>query len=83
LTFDLVFSSLNTLRRAQSAALHYLDNALPSDVFAVATYTSNKGLRFIVPFTRDRALLHTALRRLNQIQSGDPLQLTLSSRMRP
>jgi VWFA-related protein len=82
-TFDLLFSSLNAVERAQKAAQAYVDRALPGDVFAVARYSSNHGLEFIVPFTRDRALVHSALRSLSTSYAADPLQLTLSATARP
>lgn len=79
LTFDMLFSSPNSLYRAQAAAEKYLGRALPGDVFAVAKYTSNHGLEFIIPFTRDRALVHSALASLSSSRAGDPLQLTITS----
>ena len=78
LTFDLLFSSPDALWRAQTAAEEYIDKALPGDVFAVATYSSNRGFNFLAPFTRDRALLRRALQNLNTI-AGDPLALTVAT----
>lgn len=83
LTFDLLFSSPNSLQRAQKAAEKYLEHALPGDVFSVAKYTSNRGLEFIVPFTRDRALAQAAVASLTTSASGDPLQLTLAAAAPP
>jgi VWFA-related protein len=77
LTFDSRFSSRFALQRAQKAALQYVDHALPGDVFAVATYTGNHGLQFVVPFTRDQVLLRRALRGLGTARAGDPLFLTV------
>jgi VWFA-related protein len=79
LTFDFRFSSLGAVQRAQKAALRYVDHALPGDVFAVATYTANHGLQFVVPFTRDQVLLRRALRGLGRARAGDPLFLTVSN----
>jgi hypothetical protein len=79
LTFDLLFSTPNALVRARAAAEQYLDRALPGDVFAVATYTSNHGLNFVIPFSRDRELVHGALRSLSATGAGDPLALTFSA----
>ena len=79
LTFDLLFSSTSALQRAQKAAEQYVDHALPGDVFAVATYTGSHGLQFVVPFTRDQALLRRALRGLGRARAGDPLFLTVSA----
>jgi VWFA-related protein len=81
--FDMLFSSLNSLNRAQKAAEGYLEHALPGDVFAVARYTSNHGLELIVPFTRDRKLVFTALRLMSTKYAGDPLQLTISRSPQP
>ncbi len=77
LTFDMRFSSRFALQRAQKAALQYIDHPLPGDVFAVATYTGNHGLQFVVPFTRDQVLLRRALRGLSSVRAGDPLFLTV------
>jgi VWFA-related protein len=77
LTFDLRFSTRAALQRAQRAAEQYVDRALPGDVFGVATYTANHSLQFVVPFTRDQALLHRALRGLGSARAGDPLFLTV------
>jgi VWFA-related protein len=77
LTFDSRFSSRFALQRAQKAALQYVDHALPGDVFAVATYTGNHSLQFVVPFTRDQALLRRALAGLGSARAGDPLFLTV------
>jgi VWFA-related protein len=83
LTFDLLFSTPNSIQRAQKAAEVYLDHASPGDVFAVAKYTSNHGFEFIVPFTRDRALAQAAIGSLSSSASGDPLQLTLAAAAQP
>ncbi|MEA2238971.1 MAG: hypothetical protein QOC81_3695 [Thermoanaerobaculia bacterium] len=77
LTFDLRFSTRSALQRAQKAALQYVDHALPGDVFAVAKYTANHSLQFVVPFTRDQALLRRALLGLGSARAGDPLFLTV------
>jgi VWFA-related protein len=77
LTFDMRFSSRAALQRAQKAAEQYVDHAVSGDVFAVATYTANHSLQFVVPFTRDQALLHRALRGLGSARAGDPLFLTV------
>jgi VWFA-related protein len=79
LTFDFRFSSRDALQRAQKAALKYVDHALPGDVFAVATYSANHSLQFVVPFTRDQVLLRRALRGLGRARAGDPLFLTVST----
>jgi VWFA-related protein len=77
LTFDSRFSSRFALQRAQKAALQYVDHALPGDVFAVATYTADHSLQFVVPFTRDQVLLRRALSGLGSARAGDPLFLTV------
>jgi VWFA-related protein len=76
--FDMIFSPRNALIRDQKAAEGYLEHALPGDVFAVARYTSNHGMELIVPFTRDRKLVYTAIRLMSTKYAGDPLQLTIS-----
>ncbi len=77
-TFDMLFSSLNALSRAQKAAEGYLQHALPGDVFGVARYTSNHGFELIVPFTRDRNIVRAAIKLMSAKYAGDPLQLTIS-----
>src|SRR5258708_29711351 len=79
LTLGVLCSTANALGGVRAGAEEDLDHALPGDVFAVATYTSNHGLNFVIPFTRDRELVHGALRSLSATGAGDPLALTFSA----
>jgi VWFA-related protein len=79
LVFDLAFTRPPITLRAARAAEAFIDRALPSDLFAVATLTGRDGLRFDIPFTSDRALVHRALRKLRPDQNHDPLGLLMSA----
>lgn len=79
LVFDLVFSTPNSIQRAQKAAAEYIDAAPPSDLFAVGAYSSRHGLQLAVPFTRDRVAVRRAISRLREGTGSDPLRLTLSA----
>ncbi|HXA17175.1 MAG TPA: VWA domain-containing protein [Thermoanaerobaculia bacterium] len=78
LTFDLANMSQFALPRAQRAAEEYLAAAQPSDSFAVALLGHDNQIRFIVPFTRDRATLRRAVASFRVASPGDPLRLTLA-----
>jgi VWFA-related protein len=78
LTFDLANMSQFALPRAQRAAEEYLLAAQPSDSFAVALLGHDNQIRFIVPFTRDRATLRRAVASFRVASPGDPLRLTLA-----
>src|SRR5439155_2350138 len=53
LLFDLYYETPNNVHRAQRAAQELVAHAGAADVFAVATYSSNRGVDVIVPFSRD------------------------------
>jgi VWFA-related protein len=79
LLFDLVNSSPRAVARAQVAANDRIDAAGEADFFAVATYKANRGIKLMVPFTRDRRALHHAVERFSEASSGDPLRLALAT----
>lgn len=79
LVFDLVFSTPNAVFRAQKAAAQYVDASPDSDLFAIASYTSNRGLELVVPFTRDHVAIRGAINRLREKKSGDPLRLAMTA----
>lgn len=81
--FDLSLSDPAKVARAQAAAAEFAADGLhPSDLAAVATYSSRTGITLVLGFTSDRAQLEVAVRSLglpqlvNRIQ--DPLSLTLT-----
>jgi VWFA-related protein len=78
LVFDMLYSNPNAVQRAQKAARAYVDAAGDSDYFAIASYTSRKGLQLVVPFTRDHETLRYAVSRLQEVNMLDPLRLALA-----
>ena len=84
LLFDLSFSGVNGLVRAQKAALEFVTHKLgPRDLAAVATFSANHGVRLLVGFTSDRFQLRRALRTLGVLQldqHADPLGLAFDLR---
>ncbi len=65
--------------RAQKAAAAAVDrSSLDSDLFAVATYTSNRGVQFTTPFLRDRAAVRRAINTLSVSALSDPLGLAIT-----
>lgn len=78
LLFDLAFSHPHSVSRAQKAAASAIAKGGARDYFAVATYSSRRGVWFAVPFTRDHAALTRAVANLSQTASGDPLSLVLT-----
>jgi VWFA-related protein len=79
LLFDLAFSHPHAIVRAQRAAAAAIEKGGPRDYFAVATYSSRRGIWFAVPFTRDHPALTRAVANLSHSASGDPLSLVLTS----
>ena len=79
LLFDRLFSSLNSIHRAQKAAETLIADATESDEFAIASFTFNRGLEVVVPFTRDRITLTRAVRSLRVTAIDDTLRLAVSA----
>ncbi len=80
--FDLSFSSPASVLRAREAAQDLVARSLhPSDLAAVATYSSSQGVRIPLSFTSDRDQLHAAIETLAmpELVDGvqDPLGLVL------
>jgi VWFA-related protein len=77
--FDLSFTDPAGLVRAQQAAQRLARGGLAeSDLAAVATFDFNRGLRLLVNFTEDRAILFHGIRSLGVptlAQVSDPLAL--------
>ncbi|HUG54783.1 MAG TPA: VWA domain-containing protein [Vicinamibacteria bacterium] len=84
LLFDLSFSGVNGLVRAQKAALEFVTGGLgPTDLAAVATFTANHGVRLLVGFTSDRHQLRRAVATMGLTQPdqrADPLGLAFDLR---
>ncbi|HUO84796.1 MAG TPA: VWA domain-containing protein [Thermoanaerobaculia bacterium] len=79
--FDLVFGSLRGITLGAKATEDYIRTAHSDDLIAVATYRT-RGIEYLTPFTRDRALALLAVRTLKTLDSGDPLRLTMHPRLR-
>ena len=79
LVFDLLFSTPNSIQRAQAAAEKLLTKAGEADEFAVAAFTHNRGLEIIVPFTRDRLTTTRAIRQLRTGAMADTLRLGMNN----
>jgi VWFA-related protein len=68
------------IARAQRAAAVSVEHShLDSDLFAVATYTTNHGVQFATPFLRDRAAVRRAIATLSASNVHDPLGLAIST----
>jgi VWFA-related protein len=82
LVFDLSFTDPGGLHRAQAAALDFIRRDLAlSDLAAVATVDVNRGVRLVVNFTEDRALLGRGVQTLGVarlLRIDDPLALVSS-----
>jgi len=83
LLFDLGFSAPSSIVKARRAAQDLVANSLhPSDMVAVATYSTNRGVQIPMSFTADRHQLRSAIETLAlpQLVEGsvrDPLGLVL------
>jgi VWFA-related protein len=84
LLFDLSFSSVSGLVRAQKAAIEFVGEKLrPYDLAAVATVSTTHGVRLLQSFSSDRAQLRKALQSLGVMQldrRADPLGLVYDLR---
>ena len=81
--FDLSFTDPGGLHRAQSAAHTFLNTRLAeSDLAAVMTFDTNRGIRMVANFTEDRALLSHAVETLGVptlARITDPLNLNFAA----
>jgi VWFA-related protein len=75
LVFDLFYASPNSIHRAQRAAQELVRRAGYADVFAIATYSSYRGVDVLVPFTKDRVAVARAISSLRPASNADPLRL--------
>jgi VWFA-related protein len=80
--FDLSFSEPSALSKARSAAQDVVKTLHPTDLVAVATYSSLQGPQLILGFTPDRQQISAALNTLGLPKlvdrSRDPLRLVLN-----
>jgi VWFA-related protein len=78
LLFDVAFSDPHAIGRAQRAALELIGRSPGNDLFAIATYSSRRGVWFSTPFTADRIALARGVASLSASSSGDPLAIVLT-----
>jgi VWFA-related protein len=84
LLFDLSFSEPKSLAKAREAAHDLLAHGLqPTDLVAVASYSTTRGPQLVLGFTPDRAQAQAALEMLGKPEmmdrSADPLRLMVQS----
>jgi VWFA-related protein len=79
LMIDIAFSNPHAVGRAQRAAAELIARAPKDDLFAVATFSSRRGVWFTTPFTSDRLALSRGVASLSVTTSGDPLGVVLTS----
>lgn len=80
LLFDLTFATPAKIVRAQRAAQQAVAHSNPAtDFFAVATYSSNRGVQFVSPFLSDRVAVARAIYTLHASKAQDPLGIAVSS----
>jgi VWFA-related protein len=79
--FDLAFSEPRSVARARRAAAGLLPRLHPSDLVAVATYSTTQGPQLVLGFTSDRRQIESALASLGlpdlMFRPVDPLRLVL------
>jgi len=81
--FDITFATPAKLVRAQKAAEQAVSHSNPAtDFFAVATYTTSRGVHFLSPFLSDRVAVTHAIYTLHGGKAQDPLGLSLGSQER-
>lgn len=79
LLFDLTFTTSSSLVKARKAAKDLLSSGLhPTDLVAVATYSTSRGPELLLGFSSDRRQAEAALDRLGVVdRAADPLRLVL------
>lgn len=80
--FDLSFSEVDSVARAQQAARDLvLDGLAPSDMVGVATYSAARGVKIVLGFTSDRNQVEQALATLGLVDPyekfDDPLGILI------
>jgi len=85
LLFDLAYSNLKAVVKAREAALDMVQQLHPTDLVAVASYTSLGGPQLVLGFTPDRAQIDAALKSLGNPEllnhNRDPLRLAIRDAM--
>jgi VWFA-related protein len=80
LLFDLHYSIPGHLARARDAARKVVARSNPdTDLFAVASYSTNKGVQFITAFTSDHVVITRAIETLALSRQHDPLGIAIST----
>src|SRR3954449_10918051 len=80
LLFDLHYSIPGHLARAREAARKVVARSNPdTDLFAVASYSTNKGVQFITAFTSDHVVITRAIETLAVSRQYDPLGIAIST----
>jgi VWFA-related protein len=78
LLFDFASGGPQAIVRARDGAMAMVRDALPSDFFAVATYSFRTGVEFVTPFIADRDATRRAITTLRPSEVHDPLELAIS-----
>jgi VWFA-related protein len=78
LMIDCAFTRPVGIERARKAAAAMIDASLPTDYFAVGTFTAKSGAQLIVPFTNDHLVAKRAALALQASSVRDPLAITIS-----
>ncbi len=84
--FDLSFSEPKSILKARQAAEGMLASLHPTDLVAVATYSSQSGPQLVLGFTPDRVQVKTAIQTLGLPElvdrAPDPLRMIVADRAR-
>jgi VWFA-related protein len=84
--FDLSFSEPKSIIKARQAAADVVDALHPTDLVAVATYSTTNGPQLVLGFTPDRRQAKLALETLGlpklMDRAPDPLRLVMSEEIR-
>ncbi|HUX07751.1 MAG TPA: VWA domain-containing protein [Acidobacteriota bacterium] len=86
LLFDLSFSNLTGIRKAQQAGLYFLQQGISAnDLVAVATISARGGIRLLCPFSPDRSQAIHAISTLelaDQLRFRDPAGFAFDQELR-
>jgi VWFA-related protein len=90
LLFDRTFTTPKGFEKARRAAFEFVKNDLaPTDLVAVATFSTREGVKVPLAYTPDRNQVLVAIQQLAEAQAGaagtrpDPLRLHAGSKLRP
>jgi VWFA-related protein len=79
LLFDFSSGNPHAIVRAREGAMAMIRDALSSDYFSVATYSTLRGIEFVTPFVADRDATRRAVTTLRPSEAHDPLELAMSN----